>query len=220
MATSRRFSLVGHTCWMETKLPKLTVKQMRFCEEYVILGNAVQAYFQAFGSVGTNGVKRTYKSVARLTAKLMALPHIQDEIQAIQVASREHALVTLEELNQADVQAGFLDIAKFMKRVNGQITFLLPDELPPEVRRCVKKVRYRRRVLKGKDGDDSVEQIEHIEYDLIDPQRARESLAKRLRYDKPRTPLQELVAALSPELRARVWSELRMSGHPVGLRGQ
>ena len=108
---------------MEAKLPKLTVKQMRFCEEYIILGNAVQAYFRTFGSVGAKGVKRTYKSVARLTAKLMALRHIQDEIQAIQVASREHTFVTLEELNQADAQAGFLDIAKFMTRVNGQITF-------------------------------------------------------------------------------------------------
>ena len=205
---------------MEAKLPKLTVKQMRFCEEYIILGNAVQAYFRTFGSVGAKGVKRTYKSVARLTAKLMALRHIQDEIQAIQVASREHTFVTLEELNQADAQAGFLDIAKFMTRVNGQITFLLPDELPPEVRRCVKNVRFRRRVLKGKDGDDSVEQIEDVEYDLIDSQKARESLAKRLGYDKPRTPLQELVAALSPELRAKVWSELRMYGHHLGILDQ
>ena len=205
---------------METKLPKLTVKQMRFCVEYVTLGNAVQAYFQTYGSMGTKGVKRTYKSVARLTAKLMALRHIQVEIRAIQAASREHALVTLEELNQADAQAGFLDIAKFMKNVNGQIVFLLPNELPPEVRRCVKKIKFRRRVLKSKSGDDAVEQIEHVEYDLIDPMKARESLAKRLGYDKPRTPLQELVAALSPELRANVWSELRMSGHHLGIRDQ
>ena len=191
---------------------------MRFCEEYVTLGNAVQAYFRTFGSVGATGVKRTYKSVARLTAKLMARPHIQGEIQVIQVASREHALVTLEELNRADAQAGFLDIAKLMKTVNGQGTFLPPDELPPEVRQCVKKFRCRRRVVTGKAGNDIVEQIEDVEYDLTDPQKARDSLAKRLGYDKPRTPLQELVAALSSELRAKVWSELRMYGQHLGIR--
>lgn len=193
---------------MEAKQPKLTIRQLRFCEEYVGLGNAVQAYFQAYGVVGTTGGKRSYKSAARLSARLMAKPHVRAEVQAIQEAGREHALVTLEQLNQADAQAGFLDIAKFMKMVNGQIVFLLPNELPPEVRRCVKKIKFRRRVLKSKAGDDVVEQIEDVEYDLIDPMRARENLAKRLGYDRPRTPLEEFIAALSLELRAKVWAEL------------
>lgn len=70
--------------------------------------------------------------------------------------------------------------------------------------------------MEGKDGNDVVEQIEDVEYDLIDPMKARERLAKRLGYDKPRTPLQELVAALSPELRAEVWAELETSGQHLG----
>ena len=84
-ADSQRMTILTN---MEAKQLKLTIRQLRFCEEYVSLGNAVQAYFQAYGVVGITGGKRSYKSAARLSARLMAKPHVQAEVQAIQVAGR------------------------------------------------------------------------------------------------------------------------------------
>ena len=202
------FPLCLQSSDMQSKPPKLTIKQATFCEEYVTRGHAIHAYFAAFGRTSRKGLKRSYDAANHQCHRMMALPHVKAEIEAIRAGMRSRCEVTLDDLNRADAQAAFLDVAMFVTRVNGECRFLLPDELPPEVRGCVRKFKVRRRTVKPKDGSDSIVEIEDIEYDLLDALRARENLAKRLGFDKPQTPLAQLLAALSPELRAKVWAEI------------
>lgn len=192
---------------MQTKQPKLTIKQQRFCEEYVERGVAIHAYFTAFGRNSRHGTKRSYDAANQACQRLLAMPHIQKELDAIRRRSRSRCEVTIDDLNRADIQAGFLDIATFFKTVDGRAVTLLPDELPPDVRCCVRRVKTRTRVIR--EAGDRKEWVEEVEYDLIDPLRARESLSKRLGYDRPQTPLEQLLAALSPELCAKVSAELQ-----------
>lgn len=194
---------------MQTKPPKLTIKQAKFCEEYVGNGVAVHAYFAAFGRNTKKGIKRSYDAANQQCQRLLAMPHVQRELEAIRQGSRSRCEVTIDDLNRADTQAGFCDIAKFMTMVDGQAVMLLPAELPPDVRSCVKRFRARTRVVREKEGDARREWVEDVTYELVDAIRARENLARRLGLDKPQTPLEQLLAALSPDLRAKVWAELQ-----------
>lgn len=193
--------------------PGLNKKHLIFCEEYVICDVAVQAWFVAYGKFKplqdgeTEPQPWSYQYAKMRASLLLKKPAIRKEIRAIRKSIQRKAAATIKRLNEVDSHAAFLDVRRFVKaNPDGSGRMLQPHELPPDLARCIKKIKAKSRKVK-QDGD-SIETIEEVEYDFIDAMKAREAIAKRLGIDKPQTPIEQLVEYLSPELRAKVWAEL------------
>lgn len=194
-------------------LPGLTARQLIFCEEYVICDVAVQAWFVAYGKFKplqdgeTQPQPWSYHYAKMRASLLLKRPAIRKEIRAIRKGVQRKAAATIKRLNEVDSHAAFLDVRRFVKaNPDGSARMLQPHELPPDLARCIKKIKSKSR--KVRQNDDAVETIEEVEYDFIDAMKAREAIAKRLGIDKPQTPIEQLLEYLSPELRAKVWTEL------------
>lgn len=192
----------------------LTARQKVFCQEYVHLGVATSAFRRAYGELNRNGVKRSQAGVLIASKRLMKKPKIQREIQAIQETAKSALTIKAEDVARANIQAGFVDIADFFTATaDGKTRCLLPHELPAELRNCVREVSVEQHEIRprGQPKDqkpDVLYELVKITYKMVDPLKARDSLARQMGWDKPVKPLEQLLAHLSPELRARVWAEL------------
>lgn len=194
-------------------LTKLTARQKRFCQEYVILGVATRAYRRAYGETNAKGQKRSQGAIQHAAKDLMGRPKIKKEIQALQDAANASLAVTQEQVAAANIRAGFVDIADFFTQTDdGKTRCLHPNELTPEVRNCVVGFEVEQHEIRPRGqpaaNPDVLYELVTIKYKLTDPLKARDSLAKMMGWDKPVKPIELLLEYLSPELRARVWAEL------------
>jgi len=158
---------------------KLTDKQKRFCEEYLIDLNATQAYLRA-------GYKVSENVAAVNAARLLQKPHVQEYIAERQKELQVKTAITQERVLQELAAVAFADIADFARiiekeyasstedalgnpttktKVYQTVELALTDDIPVQKRKAIAGIKQ------GANG---------IEIKLGDKVRALEDLGKHL----------------------------------------
>lgn len=148
-------------------MKKLTEKQKKFCEEYVIDFNATQAAIRAGYS------KKTANTIA---AQNLAKLSIQNYIKELQKKREERTEVTADMVVKELAKLAFGDISQIYDK-DGRM--LEPHELPKDVAATISSFKSRRE-NQGKDEDGNIEFAFIDEYKRYDKTKALELLMRHL----------------------------------------
>lgn len=168
---------------MDAKKPSLTPKQRRFVEEYAASdGNAVQAYFRAFGRKNKDGKKRSYVGASVAATRLLKDASIAAELQAAQEAyakamrvSKMRSLRELAALAFADPD----DLYEPDPDSNGLPRPRSWADIPAAARKAIASVKVKRKRLRA--GKDKTEwEVEEVEYRLHSKTEALDKLCRKL----------------------------------------
>jgi phage terminase small subunit len=164
------------------KKDALTLKQRRFVEEYAADGNAVQAYFRAYGRRTAKGSRRSYGVAAEEASRLLKKPDILAELAVAQEAwkvrigvDKERVLAELAALAFADPDDVYEPDAG-----NGGLPVPKPwRDIPPATRKAIQSVKVKRKRLKN-DKDSTAWEVEELEYRFHSKTDALDKLCKKL----------------------------------------
>lgn len=174
-------------------MAKLTDKQKRFCEEYVIDWNGTRAAIKAGYSE---------KGARQIASDTLAKAYIQDYIDDIQKdLSKLSGVTALRNILELK-KIAYASIAQFK---NGWMTEKDFDELTEDQKSCLSEIVYQKKSYK-----DSTETI--VKFKLHDKQKAIEMLNKMLglnEADKLDLSNTDGSLSLSPEERAKRIAELK-----------
>lgn len=149
-------------------MAKLSEKQKRFCEEYVIDLNATQAAIRAGYS------QKTARQIA--TQNLSKL-YIQDYIQELRLKQQERTEITADMVVRELAAIGFACLEDVVE-VNNNYTAILPEEnRPARAKKSLKKVKFKR-YFQG-NGEDA-EEVEVVEIEMHDKLSALDKLGRHL----------------------------------------
>lgn len=168
---------------MDAKKPRLTPNQRRFVEEYAgDDGNAVQAYFRAFGRLTRDGKRRSYVAARKQASDLLTLPHIQAEIKAAQDAYAAKVRVSKLRVIRELAAIAFADTGDLFEPDPDNAGLPRPrpwGDVPTATRRAVQTVKVRRKRLKS-DRDETTWEVEEIDFKFHPKGDALDKLCKRL----------------------------------------
>lgn len=159
---------------------KLTDKQARFVEEYLIDLNATQAAIRAGYSA---------KTADSQAAQLVANPKVAEAIQKAKEKFSNKLEISAERVLQEMAALAFSDLGDVMAwGPDAESTELYPsEELKPEHRRAVSSVKVRKMVLKSRGVDEDGEPSVHVEESILsteiklhDKSKALDQLARHL----------------------------------------
>ncbi len=195
----------------ESARSKLTLKQRRFVEEYAADGNAVQAYFRAFGRDTKEGKRRSYKAAQVQATRLLENPIIQSEISAVNDAHSKRIRVDKERVLAELAALAFSDPDDIYESDDDNGGLPRPKrwrDVPPLARKAIQSVKVKRKRL-ANDSDETAWEIEELEYRFHSKTDALDKLCKRLGFyveseggTKPAIPV-ELVTRLLAALGTR-----------------
>lgn len=172
--------------------PGVGPREMKFVEEYLLTGKAVRSYMAAYP--GT-----TYGSAATLASRLLKKVHIRAELEAARLDQRRHYRVTAGKVIRKWAELAFSDIGDVMDLTNPAYPRLKKyADMPAEARRAVQSI------ARTRDG---------VRVKLADQAAALKALSAHLGIAQEIAPLDALLAALPPELAARVRAAL---ANPTG----
>lgn len=160
---------------------KLTARQKRFVEEYAAGdGNAVQAFFRAYGRTTSAGKRRTYKAAQVESSKLLSKPIVDAEIRAAQAEYAARVRVSKLKVIREVAGVAFADPADaFDPDPNGGPLVAKPlHEIPAATRRAIQSVKVKRRRLAGSGKE--VYEVEEVEYKFASKMDALDKLCKKL----------------------------------------
>lgn len=111
---------------------KLTPKQERFCEEYLVDLNATQAYKRAGYSVKSDN------AAAVESQKLLRNPKIHEQLSDLRKAQSERTEITADRVLAELAAIAFADRTKISNiRENGEIAFTPTDNLSADVKKTI-----------------------------------------------------------------------------------
>jgi phage terminase small subunit len=113
---------------------RLTKRQKRFCEEYVIDFNATQAYFRAGYSV------KSEKAAGTEGYKLLKNPGIQAYIKKLQQERSERTQITADRVLQEYARLGFSDITQVASFDDNGVTLKSSSNLTEDVTAAIADV--------------------------------------------------------------------------------
>ena len=167
---------------------KLTPRQRRFVEEYMIENNAVQAYRRAFP-------KCTYGAAATESIKLLKNPQIRRELWAARKAHARRCRVDADRVTRELAAIAFADI----RDVFGDGYELRSlDDIPPATRRAIARM-----TVKVTEGG-----AELVSVSLLPKVEAIDKLARRLNLYRELPPLEMVLGFLPPEMAADIRRQL------------
>ena len=150
-------------------LNKLTDKQQRFCEEYVVDLNATQAAIRSGYS------KRTANEQA---ARLLAKVSIQEYVSELKSKLSYKTEISAEKIANEFRKLAFSSIAHMH---NSWISRKEFEELTDDQKASIESIKTRTRTyLDTKKGIPQPAEIEEIQIKLYDKQRALENLGKHI----------------------------------------
>lgn len=169
---------------MPESAPKpLTLKQRRFVEEYAASdGNAVQAYFRAFGRHTTKGTKRSYRAAQVNASKLLSTAIIQAELSVAQASYAQRIGVSKERVLTELAALAFSDPDDIYEADEGNGGLPAPKpwrDIPPAARKAIQSVKVKRKRLTS-DKDSTSWEIEELEYRFHSKTDALDKLCKKL----------------------------------------
>jgi len=151
---------------------KLTPKQKRFCEEYLIDLNATQAAIRAGYS------KRTAYSIGQENLKK---PEIQARIQELQRNLSKRNQITQDMIIKELALIAFSDI-KDLITIEENTGVIIPksfNEMPKEASRVIKRIKEDRAIKEDASGTQ-VTVYDKVTFELHDKLKALELLGKHL----------------------------------------
>lgn len=154
---------------VDTKLPKLTDKQRRFCEEYIIDLNATQAALRAGYCART--VNKTGP------AKLVNVG-IQAEIQRLKAERSERTQVKADDVVLELAKLAFSNIKNYLSMENDEVYFKDFAEITDEQAAAVESIKVMKKIIGGK-GEKNYE-IQAIQFKLHSKTNTLEQLGKHL----------------------------------------
>lgn len=162
--------------------PRLTQKQRRFVAEYAADGNAVQAYFRAYGRYTSKGRLRTYKSAQAASSRLLSIGILSADLAAANAEYAARVGVDKERALRELAAIAFADPADVYAADPGNGGLPAPrpwDDIPPAARRAVAAVKVKRRRLRDK-ADATEWELEEVEYKFHSKTDALDKLCKKL----------------------------------------
>lgn len=161
---------------MEEKEKKLTPKEEKFCQEYIVSLNATQAAIKAGYSE-----KTAYSQGHRLLKNV----EIQKRIEYLKANLAEACGISAARIIKEHEKIAFVDAGQLR---DGWMLLKDFENLTPEQRACIQEVssRQTKRLSLSSDGEeDSVIVDEYVKIKLYDKQKSLDSLSKMLGYDAP-----------------------------------
>ncbi len=149
-------------------MSKLTLKQEKFCEEYLVDLNATQAAIRAGYSE-----KRAKETGCENVTKR----NIQEKIQELRKEVSKNTGITVERVLEEEALIAFYDLREIFDSDEG--TPISPHELPEKVARALAGIEVTERVLKSFDGVGSVVEVKY-KYKFNDKGRALERIGRHL----------------------------------------
>lgn len=160
----------------------LTLKQRKFVEEYAGEGNAVQAYFRAFGRRTSKGKSRTYWGASKAAARLLQNDTIKSEIESAQAVYAAKTRTSRLRVVKEVAALAFADpYDLYCEAADGSPTPRPWSEVPPAARKAIASVKVKRR--RQKDGD-IVWEVEEVEYKFHSKTDALDKLCRKLGFYK------------------------------------
>ena len=145
---------------------KLTDKQAKFVDEYLIDLNATQAAIRAGYS------KETARQIG---SDCLSKVVIQNAIQERQQALKKSTEITQERILKEESCLAYSDLEGLLDKDGSMIP---PHEIPEELRRAISSVEIIERWIKGKD--DEMEKEIKYKYRFWDKGRALERISRHL----------------------------------------
>jgi phage terminase small subunit len=146
-------------------MAKLTERQKRFCQEYIIDLNGTQAAIRAG--------YRKHSSEAQ-ACKLLAMPHVKEKITSLMDARSKRTEITADQVIQELAKIGFHNVQDYINEGNTVKDF---TKIPREHAASVSSVK----VTERKIGTGKTAAKENTtEFKLHDKRAALESLGKHL----------------------------------------
>ncbi len=170
----------------ETNQADLTPNQQRFCDEYVVDRNGVQAYFRAFGRLTSKGSPRSYRAAQVEASRLLSNPIIRKEIDAARTEHSRSCHVSARRVLRELVAIAFADPLDCFGTDDstGLLRPLDLREVSPMARRTMGSIKITSK---------------SIEYRFHDKLNALEMLAKHLGLFDKGNALQQLIALIQNE---------------------
>jgi phage terminase small subunit len=160
----------------------LTLKQRRFVEEYAADGNAVQAYFRAFGRETTKGNRRSYRGAQSQASVLLSNPIILAELEQANGEYARRVRVDKERVLAELAALAFSDPDDIYEPDPDNNDLPAPKrwrDIPAMARKAIQSVKVKRRRLKG-DKDATAWEVEELEYRFHSKTDALDKLCKKL----------------------------------------
>ena len=151
-------------------MAKLTNKQKRFVDEYLIDLNATQAAIRAGYS------EKTAKDIG---CQNLAKLNIQAAFENAIAERAERTEITADRILKEIGLLALSDMKTFVRVDEGGAVQAIPfDSLPEEATRCIRKVKERRVIKSTAEGDQIMEST--YEFELYDKSRCLEMAGKHL----------------------------------------
>ena len=155
----------------EKSTTKLSPKQQRFIEEYLIDLNATQAAIRA-GYRPKRAKEIGYENLTK--------PHIAAAIQAAMDERSKRTQITQDMVLKELALIGFADMAKFVRIDEGGMIQAIPlDQLEEGASRIIKKVREKRVIKSTAEGDQIMDAT--YEFELCDKVKSLEDIGRHLK---------------------------------------
>ncbi len=152
---------------------RLIPKQIRFCHEYLVDGDASKALVRAgYSPKGTSSV----------ACRVLRLPYVKAYLDELLAELREKYKATAEKVIQELAIVAYSDISAFIKPGNEEADI---SQLPPEVRRSASAINISR--TKSKNGYHT-----HVYIKLHDKNDALRQLARHLGIQDKADPKKDL----------------------------
>lgn len=150
---------------------RLTDKQERFCQEYLVDLNATQTAIRA---------KYSEKTARQIGQENLSKPNIQERIAELMKDRSQRTKVTQDMVIQELALIGFSDIAELLEIEEGGLIIAKKfDEIPEGKTRVLKAIKEDRIIRETAKGDEMVIH-DKIRYETWDKIRALELLGKHL----------------------------------------
>ena len=158
---------------MDPKTKKLTQKQITFACAYVRLGNATEAYQEAY-----TRSRKWKKGVASVQAcRLLAQQYMQAYIETLRAAAAERAEITVADVLREYAAIGFSELPDFVDLHAGKMTLTDYRALTPAQRKCIKKTKVKTETTMV-DGDPVA--VDVVDFELHDKLHALDMIGKHL----------------------------------------
>lgn len=149
---------------------KLTARQEKFCQEYLIDLNATQAAIRAGYS---------QRTANRIAANLLSNVVVQVEIQQARLRRSERTEITQDRVLNELALIGFADMKDFVRVDDGGAIQAYPlDSLSEGKSRIIQKIKEKRTIKSTAEGDQILEST--YEFWLCDKVKSLELIGKHL----------------------------------------
>ena len=150
---------------------KLTAKEDRFCQEYVMWLNATKA------AVNAGYSSKTARSIG---SENLTKPYIKKRIEYLKNNLAEASSISAIRILKEHEKIAYMDSGQLR---NGWITLKDFEDLTDDQKACIQEITTKRVTRKVDDSDVVIE--EWVKLKLYDKQKSLDSLSRMLGYDAP-----------------------------------